>query len=216
MFLMTFALSCDRPAHAVEDFPQPKVDLPVGNEGETRTAVFAGGCFWCIEAVFEPLRGVTGVVSGYAGGTQETADYKKVSAGQTDHAEAVRITYDPTKITYGQLLRIFFALHDPTTKDRQGPDWGRQYRSAIFHENEEQKKVAEGYIQQLNEAKVFDKPIVTTLEPLKDFYPAEQYHQDYVAQNPNHPYVQQWAVPKVKKVREKFKEQIKAEEKSSR
>ena len=209
---MFAALSCNLPLRAAEDLPAPQVDLPAPGDGEqTRTAVFAGGCFWCTEAVFEQLDGVTEVVSGYAGGSKADADYKKVSDGQTDHAEAIRITYDPRKVTFGQLLRVFFATHDPTTKDRQGPDWGRQYRSAIFYENDDQKRVAEGYIKQLADAKVFAAPIVTTLEPLAadGFYPAEDYHQDYVKHNPNHPYVRQWAVPKIAKVRGKFAGQVK-------
>ena len=209
--LMTLfaALSCARPTYAAEDLPKPAVDLPAGEPGETRTAVFAGGCFWCTEAVFEQLDGVSDVVSGYAGGTKETADYEKVSNGKTDHAESIRITYDPSKITYGQLLRVFFATHDPTTKDRQGPDWGRQYRSAIFFANEDERRVAEAYVKQLDEAKLFGGPIVTTLEPLTAFYEAEKYHQDFVTRNPSHGYVQQWAVPKVEKVRKNFKDQLK-------
>jgi peptide-methionine (S)-S-oxide reductase len=210
MIVMTFAAqACGRPTHAAEDLPKPATDVPSGKEGESRTAVFAGGCFWCTEAVFEQLDGVSDVVSGYAGGTKESADYEKVSEGKTDHAEAIRITYDPLKVTYGTLLRVFFATHDPTTKDRQGPDWGRQYRSAVFYANEDEKRVAEAYIKQLEGAKVFAAPIVTTLEPLSEFYEAEKYHQDYVKNNPSHPYVQQWAVPKVKKVREKFKDELK-------
>ena len=203
------AFGCSRPTYAAADLPQPAADLPAAKAGETRAVVFAGGCFWCTEAVFEQLAGVSEVVSGYAGDSKDKADYEKVSAGQTDHAEAIRITYDPSKITYGQLLRVFFATHDPTTKDRQGPDRGKQYRSAIFYANEDEQRVADGYIKQLNDAKLFSAPVVTTLEPLSQFYPAEQYHQDFVKRNPSHPYVQQWAVPKVEKVKEKFGEQLK-------
>lgn len=212
MFLGLAAMSCDRPVHAVDDYPQPSADLAPQADGDTvdRTAVLAGGCFWCVEAVFEQLEGVKDVQSGYAGDTAENATYEKVSAGQTKHAEAIQITYDPSKITYGQLLRIFFATHDPTTRDRQGPDWGHQYRSAIFYENEEQKSVAEGYIRQLEESKLFaPKKIVTTLEPLDKFYPAEVYHQDFARENPANPYIQQWAVPKVQKLRDKFGDQLK-------
>ena len=209
MMLTTFGtVACARPTHAA-DLPKPAQDLPAGKPGEQRTAVFAGGCFWCTEAVFEELAGVTGVVSGYAGGTKQDADYKKVSDGATNHAEAIQITYDPAKITYGQLLRVLFTVIDPTTKDYQGPDHGRQYRSAIFYANDDEKRVAEAYIRQLADAKVFSSPIVTTLEPLTAFYPAEQYHQDYVKHNPDNPYVQQWSVPKVQKLREKFSDQIK-------
>jgi peptide methionine sulfoxide reductase msrA/msrB len=172
--------------------------------GERATAVFAGGCFWCTEAVFEELDGVIEAVSGYAGGTKETANYQTVSTGRTGHAESIEIIYDPSKISYEKLLEVFFATHDPTTKDRQGNDVGPQYRSAIFYANEEQKELAEAYIQDLTNAKVFSKPIVTTLEPLNAFYPAESYHQNYVCYNPNQGYVRMVAMPKVEKVRKKF------------
>jgi peptide-methionine (S)-S-oxide reductase len=210
MFILTFAAQAfARSAYAADELPKPTTDLPGGKEGETRSAVLAGGCFWCTEAVFEQLGGVSDVTSGYAGGTKETANYEQVSQGNTDHAESIRITYDPSKISYGELLRVFFSLVDPTTKDAQGPDHGRQYRSAIFYANDDEKRVAEAYIKQLEDAKLFKAPIVTTLEPLKGFYPAEQYHQDYVTCNPNNPYVQRWAIPKVLKVKEKFKNETK-------
>ncbi len=210
MMMMSFAaLSCSRPVHAVEDLPAPAVDLPAAEEGETRTAILAGGCFWCVAVVFEQLDGVQKVISGYAGGTEETANYEKVCEGTTDHAEVVRIIYDPSRITFGQLLRVFFTTHDPTTLNRQGPDQGRQYRSAIFYENDDQKRVAEAYIQQLTEAEVFDQPIVTQLEPFTGFYPAEQYHQDFATRNPGNPYIRQWALPKVEKVKKKFPDQVK-------
>ncbi|MGH7176154.1 MAG: peptide-methionine (S)-S-oxide reductase MsrA, partial [Tepidisphaeraceae bacterium] len=169
----------------------------------------AGGCFWCTEAVFDQLNGVTDVTSGYAGGSQSDADYEKVSSGATKHAEAIRITYDPSTITFGELLRVFFSTHDPTTLDRQGPDTGHQYRSAIFFANDDEKRVAQAYIKQLSDAKVFDKPIVTTVEPLGAFYPAEEYHQNFITRNPAHPYVVQWGLPKVDKVRTKFKTEVK-------
>lgn len=203
MIVVSFAVSCDRPAVA-DELPRPAVDLPAEKEDEAvepRVAVFAGGCFWCTEAVFEQLPGVSDVVSGYAGGTRETANYKAVSTGNTDHAEAIRITYDPRKVTYGQLLYLFFLTHDPTTKDRQGPDVGRQYRSAIFFANDDEKRVAAAYIRQLDEAKAFSRPIVTTLEPLTEFFPAEEYHQDFAERNPSHPYIQRWALPKVEKAK---------------
>jgi peptide-methionine (S)-S-oxide reductase len=179
--------------------------------GETRTMVVASGCFWCTEAVFEQLEGVGDVVSGYAGGTKETANYDAVCSGTTAHAEAVRVTYEPAKISYGQLLRVFYATHDPTTKNQQGPDRGPQYRSAIFYENDDQKRVAESYLKQLAAAKSFPKPVVTTLEPLKPdgFYEAELYHQNYAACNAGNPYIRAQATPKVKKVREKFADQVK-------
>lgn len=230
MMLMTMAgMACGRPGagHGAASsgggagvgghLPAPAEEVTAADApGTTATAVFAGGCFWCVEAVFEQLEGVTEVVSGYAGGTAETAQYDAVSSGVTDHAEVVRITYDPAVITFGQLLRVFFATHDPTTRDRQGPDWGRQYRSAVFYADDRQRQVAAAYMAQLDEAGVFDAPIVTTLEPLEAFYPAEHYHQDFVSRNPAHPYVRQWAVPKVEKVRGTFADQIKDEQAPAR
>lgn len=209
MVLMSFAgFSCDRPTHAAQDLPKPSDDLSVTDAAEPRTAVLAAGCFWCVEAVFEQLEGVTEVVSGYAGGSEDTADYEQVARGQTRHAEAVRITYDPSKITYGQLLRVFFATHDPTQLNRQGPDVGTQYRSAIFYANDEEKRIAEAYLKQLREEEVFDKEIATTLEPLEGFYMAEGYHQNFVENNPRHPYVVRWSDPKVEKARKLFPDQI--------
>lgn len=188
--------------------PDPASDVQAGKGDQT--AVFAGGCFWCTEAVFEQLAGVKKVVSGYAGGTKETAHYRTVSEGRTDHAESIQVTFDPSKITYGQLLKIFFSVaHDPTQSNRQGPDYGKQYRSAIFYENEEQKKVAEAYVKQLGEAKSFDKPIATVVSQLKGFYPAEDYHQDFVQHNPQHPYVLANAIPKIQKTRKAFPELLK-------
>jgi peptide-methionine (S)-S-oxide reductase len=205
--------ACERPAHAVENLPKPKVDLPAAPADQVEaTAVFAGGCFWCTEAVFETLDGVKDVVSGYAGGSRETANYKRVCEGDTGHAESVRVTYDPHKITYGELLRVFFTAHNPTTLNRQGPDAGTQYRSAIFYANDDQKRVAQAYIKQLNDAKAFDRPIVTSLEPLTGFYVAEDYHQDYARKNPRNPYIQRFAFPKVDKVLSHFKDEVKKPE----
>jgi peptide-methionine (S)-S-oxide reductase len=194
--------------------PDPVVDLAADKNakpGEMHTAVVAGGCFWCIDGVFRQMNGVTAVASGYAGGSKETADYETVCTGATGHAEAVKVTYDPGKITYGQILRILFTVIDPTTKDRQGPDAGTQYRSAIFYENEDQKNVAQAYIQQLDAAKIFPRPIVTTLERLSPdaFYPAEGYHQNYVACHLNNPYVQYESLPKIAKARDAFPDRIK-------
>ena len=218
-----FAASCDEASQGAEKAvpPKPAAELSADKQakaGETRSAVFAGGCFWCVEAVFEQLDGVKDAVSGYAGGTKETANYDDVCSGKTAHAEAVKITYHPAKISYADLLRVFFATHDPTTLNRQGPDFGPQYRSAVFYESEEQKKVTEEYIRQLNESKAFPKPIVTTLEPLKadGFYVAEKYHQDYAACNPQNPYIRAQALPKVKKVREKFSAQTKPAEQEAK
>ncbi|MCC6424968.1 MAG: bifunctional methionine sulfoxide reductase B/A protein [Phycisphaerales bacterium] len=171
---------------------------------QSASAVFAGGCFWCTEAVFEDLRGVTNVESGYSGGTAETAKYKIVCTGVTGHAEAIRITYDPSIITYDQLLDIFFAAHDPTQLNGQGADIGTQYRSAIFYADESQKKAAERKILALTESHAYPKPIITSLEPLRAFYPAEDYHQDYAELHPDQPYIACHALPNAAKVRERF------------
>ncbi|TMG70400.1 MAG: peptide-methionine (S)-S-oxide reductase MsrA [Chloroflexi bacterium] len=193
-----------------EKFPDPALDLLVpSREGEAR-AVLAGGCFWCVEAVYKQLDGVTAVTSGYAGGTAESADYRTVSSGRTEHAEAVEVRFDPERVSYGQLLKVFFSIaHDPTTEDRQGPDVGKQYRSAIFYANEEQRRVADAYIAQLNAAKVFDAPIVTEVVPLDRFYEAEEYHQDYAERNPLQPYILFNARPKVEKVRKYLADRVK-------
>jgi len=167
------------------------------------TAIFAGGCFWCTEAAFEQLDGVLDVTSGYIGGSAETANYRAVCNGNTGHAEAIRISYDPAKISYEQLLAVFFDAHDPTQLNRQGNDVGTQYRSAIYCADDAQKQVAQAKIDQLNAAKAFPRPIVTTLEPLSTFYPAEDYHQDYARLNPDQPYIQAVSMPKACKVREK-------------
>ena len=169
----------------------------------TKTTTLAGGCFWCTEAAFEQLAGVLDVTSGYAGGSAETANYKAVCGGDTGHAEAIRITYDPAQITYDQLLDVFFDAHDPTQLNRQGNDVGTQYRSTIFYADEVERRAAEAKIVQLNESRHFPRPIVTTLEPLREFFPAEDYHQDYASHNPGQPYIQAVSIPKVCKVREK-------------
>jgi peptide-methionine (S)-S-oxide reductase len=197
--LVSFGTSVARAA----DFPDPAID--VKSVSGPQTAVLAGGCFWCTEAVFEIIEGVEDVISGYAGGTKETAKYDIVSTGRTGHAEAVLITHDPKRMSYGQLLKIFFSVaHDPTTLNRQGPDVGPQYRSAIFYTNEEQKRVAEAYIKQLNEAKVFRSPIVTQLVPLEKFYTAEGYHQNYAVQNRSNPYIVNISDPKVEKLKKLY------------
>ena len=221
--LSFFGSGRDDDAQAAESgvLPKPQVELESeknAKPGETRTAVLASGCFWCTEAVFEQLEGVSDVVSGYAGGSKETANYREVCEGNTGHAEAVRVTYEPAKIGYAQLLRVFFATHDPTTLNRQGPDSGTQYRSAIFYENDEQRRVAEAYLKQLNEAGAFGRPVVTTLEPLQasGFYEAELYHQNYAVCNATNPYIRAQAAPKVKKVRDKFADQLKNDEELKR
>jgi peptide-methionine (S)-S-oxide reductase len=170
--------------------PDPADDVPLAKTSASATATFAGGCFWGVEAVFESVKGVTNAVSGYAGGTTRAPTYEQVSSGLTGHAESVSVTYDPSKVTYGQLLKVFFSVaHDPTQLNRQGPDTGTQYRSAIFYSTPEQQRVARAYIAQLGAAKVFRRPIVTEVSPLQAFYPAEAYHQDYLAHNPTQPYI---------------------------
>jgi peptide-methionine (S)-S-oxide reductase len=185
--------------------PPPARDIPAGEEASPATIVLAGGCFWCTEAVYLHIEGVLGVRSGYAGGTAETANYHAVCSGTTNHAEAIEIRYDPARVTLGRLLQVFFDVaHDPTQKDRQGHDRGRQYRSAVFYNSEAQRAVAEAYIRQLDQARVFERPIATTLEPLEGFFEAEAYHQNYAARNPTQPYVQFTALPKVEKLHESF------------
>jgi peptide-methionine (S)-S-oxide reductase len=205
-FFLGASLACN--AAAADDavvIPDPAVDAPLATAKGKSTVVLAGGCFWGVEAVFEHVKGVTNVVSGYSGGTAKTASYDAVSAGQTEHAEAVRITYDPSQITYGRLLKIFFAVaHDPTQLNRQGPDVGKQYRSAIFYADAEQKRIADGYINQLNQAKVFKRQIVTQVVALNSFYQAEAYHQDYAAHHPEQPYIVSHDLPKVDKLRKHF------------
>ena len=190
-----------------EQFPDPAKDA-AASDGDG-VAVLAGGCFWCVEAVYLQLDGVRSVKSGYSGGSAETADYETVCSGRTDHAEAVEIRYDAAKLTFGKLLKVFFSIaHDPTTRDRQGADVGRQYRSAIFYRDDEQKGIADAYIAQLDAAKVFDRPIVTEVVPLERFYEAETYHQNYAARNPGQPYIVFNALPKVKKVRTHYADQL--------
>ena len=173
-------------------------------EGE-QTAVVAGGCFWGVDAVFKHVKGVKSVVAGYAGGSATSAQYEDVSAGRTGHAESVKIIFDPAKISYSDLLRIFFSVaHDPTELNRQGPDSGTQYRSVIFYSNEDQKQIALAYIEQLNKAKVFRKPIVTQVVPLQAFYPAEGYHQNFLALHPNNPYIVYNDLPKLRKLQKQF------------
>lgn len=183
---------------------QTKIDL----SGKT-SAVFASGCFWCVEAVFESVEGVHESVSGYAGGKASTANYKDVSAGRTLHAEAVEVFYDPAIVSYETLLEVFFGSQDPTTLNQQGPDRGLQYRSTIFYKNEEEKNAAEKYIAKLTQDKVFDGPITTTLEPLVKFFDAEDYHQDYEARNPNQPYVRGVSVPRLNRFKAKYPQLLK-------
>jgi peptide-methionine (S)-S-oxide reductase len=196
---------------AAASFPNPP-DLPSTAKGSA-TAVLAGGCFWGMEAVFEHLKGVSDVVSGYVGGSKKDAHYDIVSEGRTGHAESVKITYDPSQISYGQLLKIYFSVaHDPTTLNRQGNDSGTQYRSSIFYVNDEQKKIAEAYIQELDAAKVYKHKIVTKVVPLEAFYEAEAHHQNFVERNPNQPYVVFAELPKLKALHAQYPEMLKGKQ----
>ena len=200
------ALALAMPSRAAEEavvIPAPAMDAAPASG--TQTAVVAGGCFWGVQGVFQHTAGVVNAVSGYAGGTKATADYQTVSTGRTGHAEAVEVKYDPKKISYGKILQIYFSVaHDPTQLNRQGPDTGTQYRSAIFTTSDEQKKVAEAYIAQLNAAKVYKKPIVTKVGPLQAFYAAEDYHQDYLTLHPNQPYIAYNDLPKIENLKKLF------------
>jgi peptide-methionine (S)-S-oxide reductase len=192
--------------------PKPPIppatnDVSLAPKPAKETAVFAGGCFWGVQSVFQRVKGVVATTAGYAGGSASTATYKQVVTETTGHAESVEVVYDPSRITYGQLLRIYFSVaHDPTQLNRQGPDVGTSYRSAIFYTNEEQKRLAQAYIAQLDKQKVFDKPIVTEVTPLKAFYRAEDYHQDYAYHNPDNPYIQVCDVPKIAALKQQFPE----------
>ncbi|MGA7794609.1 MAG: peptide-methionine (S)-S-oxide reductase MsrA [Candidatus Acidiferrales bacterium] len=190
-----------------QPIPPPKVDAPLAATAGKETAVFAGGCFWGTQAVFERVKGVLKTTVGYAGGSAATATYDQVVTETTGHAESVEVVYDPSRITYGQLLRIFFSVaHDPTELNRQGPDVGTSYRSAIFYSNDEQKRLATAYIAQLDAAKVFPKRIVTEVTPLKAFYRGEDYHQDYALKNPNSSYIQICDLPKISALKQQFPE----------
>ena len=214
MILTILALSLSAAAKSAAPFPDPAVDADRSASKGKQTAVFAGGCFWCTEAVFEQLAGVDKVVSGFSGGDAASAHYEIVGAGKTNHAESIEITYDPAQITYGTLLKVFFSVaHDPTQLNRQGPDYGRQYRSAIFYKGDEQKRIAEAYIKQLGEAQIFKKPIVTEVTALTRFYPAEAYHQHYVKLHPSEPYVMQNSLPKLDKLKKQYAPLLKKQEK---
>lgn len=182
---------------------------PAALQAQTKTAVFAGGCFWGVEGVFQHVKGVVDVVSGYAGGVVNNPSYEAVSSGETGHAESVKVTYDPTKVSYEKLLQIFFSVaHDPTELNRQGPDVGTQYRSAIFYQSDEQGRVARSYIAQLEKEKFFRKKIVTQVAPLKAFFPAEDYHQDYMKYHPNQPYIVYNDAPKVERLKKLFRDEF--------
>ena len=207
LLLFLVLTACNAGNAAGVAVPGPAVDAAKAAKSGEQTAVVAGGCFWGIQAVFQHVKGVISATSGYSGGEAKTAEYEVVSTGETGHAESVKITYDPSQITYGELLRVFFSVaHDPTELNRQGPDEGTQYRSVIFYGNDEQKKIAEAYIAQLDKAKVFPHPVVTQVVPLKAFYPAEAYHQNYATLHPNQPYIVFNDAPKVAHLRQEFPE----------
>jgi peptide-methionine (S)-S-oxide reductase len=194
-------------APAASPLPAPAQDIPAASLKGQQKAVFAGGCFWGVEAVFRHTKGVTSAVSGYAGGNAKTADYETVSTGMTGHAESVEVTYDPAQVSYGELLRVFFSVaHDPTQLNRQGPDYGTQYRSVIFFTSDDQKRVAQAYVDQLSKAKTFSSPIVTQIVPLPAFYPAEAYHQNYLAQHRTQPYIVMHDLPKLYALKEQYPE----------
>jgi peptide-methionine (S)-S-oxide reductase len=187
--------------------PAPAVDTPTAEATGTQTAVLAGGCFWGLQGMFEHVQGVTKVVAGYSGGTRDSASYEMVGTERTGHAESVEITFDPKRISYGQLLRLYFAIaHDPTQLNRQGPDSGPSYRSEIFFNSPAQERIARAYVEQLTRAKLFKSPIVTRIEPLKGFYPAEGYHQDFLIHNPSHPYIVRNDLPKISALKRVYPE----------
>jgi peptide-methionine (S)-S-oxide reductase len=204
-FLSFSSVLCNAADRNGFSVPAPTVEAALASGKSDQTAVLAGGCFWGIQAVFQHVKGVISATSGYSGGASATAEYELVSTGETGHAESVKITYDPSQITYGKLLQIFFSVaHDPTQLNRQGPDEGSQYRSAIFYSGDEQKRIADAYIAQLNQAKVFSRQIVTQVVALKAFYPAEAYHQDYATRHPENPYIAYNDAPKVAHLRQRF------------
>ena len=192
-------------ASAATVIPDPAVDETLASQKGQETVVVSGGCFWGVQAVFQHVKGVTSATSGYSGGTVKNPNYEQVSSGETGHAESVQIVYDPSKITLGQLLKIFFSVaHDPTELNRQGPDTGTQYRSIIFFSNTDQQRIAQSYVDQLNQSKVFASPIVTQIVPLKDFYRAEDYHQNYATEHPDNPYIAMFDLPKLKNLQQQF------------
>ena len=205
MFVLLPLLTAVACGAASGPIPPPAVDAPLAATAGKQTAVFAGGCFWGVQAVFERVKGVIATAAGYSGGSKSSATYDQVVTETTGHAESVEVVYDPSRITYGQLLRVYFSVaHDPTELNRQGPDVGTSYRSAIFYTDETQKRIAAAYIAQLDAAKVFPRPIVTEVTPLKAFYRAEEYHQDYALKNPNNPYIEVCDRPKINALKKEF------------
>ena len=204
-FVLLLAVSFASASEKSAPLPNPTVDESLSAKSGQETAVFAGGCFWGVQAVFQHVKGVISATSGYSGGPSSAAEYEVVSTGTTGHAESVKVVYDPAKLTYGELLKVFFSVaHDPTELNRQGPDTGTQYRSVIFYSGDQQKNIAQAYIAQLDQAKVFPHKIVTQVVPLKGFYPAEAYHQNYATLHPDNPYIKYNDLPKVANLQQQF------------
>jgi peptide-methionine (S)-S-oxide reductase len=205
LVLASFGIIRCTSASAAPALPDPAVDETLAVKKDQSILVLAGGCFWGLQAVFEHVKGVNRVTAGYSGGTVKNPGYEEVSSGSTGHAESVEIVYDRSKITLGQLLKVFFSVaHDPTQLNRQGPDTGTQYRSAIFFANQDQQRIAQAYVDQLSQLKLFSRPIVTQIVPMEGFYRAEQYHQNYAAQHPDNPYIARFDLPKVKQLQQEF------------
>ena len=205
-------ISCQSKTKTPEDVSKPMAQAEKLSEAELQqyeTAYFASGCFWCVEAIFESVKGVKEAVSGYAGGAEENPTYEEVSYGKTTHAEAIEVYYDPKEISFFELVQVFFGSHDPTTLNRQGPDRGPQYRSIAFYKNDEQKKIIEGYIKALDDSKVYDQPIVTEVMPFTTFWKAEEYHQDYERKHPDNPYITNVSVPRLNRFKKNFPDYLK-------
>ncbi len=205
-------ISCQSKTKTPEDVSKPIAQIEKLSEAELQqyeTAYFASGCFWCVEAIFESVKGVKEAVSGYAGGAEENPTYEQVSYGKTTHAEAIEVYYDPKEVSFFELVQVFFGSHDPTTLNRQGPDRGPHYRSIAFYKNDEQKKIIEGYIKALDDSKVYDQPIVTEVTPFTTFWKAEEYHQDYERKHPNNPYITNVSVPRLNRFKKNFPDYLK-------
>ncbi len=206
------SISCQSKTKTSEKASEPMAQAEKPSEAELQqyeTAYFASGCFWCVEAIFESVKGVKEAVSGYAGGSEDNPTYEEVSYGKTTHAEAVEVYYDPKEVSFFELVQVFFGSHDPTTLNRQGPDRGPQYRSIAFYKNEEQKQIIEAYMKALDESKVYDQPIVTEIEPFTTFWIAEDYHQDYEKKHPNNPYITNVSVPRLNRFKQNFPKYLK-------
>lgn len=206
-FVATALMACDMNSN---NSTSEETSNEIEQESRLETAYFASGCFWCVEAIFQSVNGVEDAISGYAGGESENPTYEQVSSGMTDHAESVKVLYDPTQVTFKTLVKVFFGSHDPTTLNRQGPDRGAQYRSIAFYQNADEKRIIEEYIAELEDEEVYASPIVTQVEKLNKFYKAEEYHQEYESNHPENPYVQNVSIPRLKRFQEKYPELLKA------